>query len=175
MLPTTPTQSTRYGGVPGETGPPEIRLAARESDGSNHGSVAIIAPATTASRIATRRAFGPNNFSHDHPSPSEIEIPTAMFTTVLSSAEPADATGETPARAAIALIDMICHTFPGTYLPRLDTLQMRADSMNVSARACVETHASSIRRHVWISITYDSNTTTAEPTIASQFGLISSG
>jgi hypothetical protein len=53
-----------------------------------------------------------------------------MFTAVPSTADPVAATGDTPARCASTPMAAICQTFPGTYRPRFETVQIREAATN---------------------------------------------
>ena len=52
--------------------------------------------------------------------------PVPMASTCSTTADPVAAQGATPARCAMSAMPATAHTFPGRYLPRLDTVQMRA-------------------------------------------------
>jgi len=73
-----------------------------------------------------------------------VPMPTACSTT----ADAAAAHGATPERCAMNAIPASAQTFPGTYLPRFDTVQMRAALHGL--RRCP--HPVSICRHAAISI-----------------------
>ena len=55
-----------------------------------------------------------------------IAAPVPMASTCSTTADPVAAHGATPARCAISAMPATAHTFPGRYLPRLETVQIRA-------------------------------------------------
>jgi len=70
-----------------------------------------------------------------------------MFATVLTTAAPAAAVGDAPARLESMLIAPICQSFPGTYRARLDTAKMCA----ASQKRTRDPHSERTTRHVCTS------------------------
>jgi hypothetical protein len=105
-------------------------------------------PTTAATMIATATAGAPacGKANSRHPVAITTTMPAAMLTTVLIRADPVAATGDAPARCASAPMAAICQSLPGTYRPRLETVQIRAAVPNGSRRS----QAESIARHVWM-------------------------
>jgi hypothetical protein len=50
-----------------------------------------------------------------------------MASTCSTTADPVAAQGAIPARCAMSAMPATAHTLPGRYLPRLETVQIRAD------------------------------------------------
>ena len=89
-----------------------------------------------------------------------------MLTTVLSTADPAAAAAGTWMSWASFPIAAICQTFPGTYLPRFDTHQMRVASPN-EMRA---DQAARMRRQTSMRSAYVPSTTTPDAAMYDHFG-----
>jgi hypothetical protein len=83
---------------------------------------------STGSTTPTRAVPGKSAPSRSRPHRKRTTNPAARFTSVPRIAEPAAAAGETPARWASTPMAPIDHSLPGTYRPRLDTVQIRVAS-----------------------------------------------
>src|SRR6478672_1162745 len=95
--------------------------------------------------------------------------PASTLTRFTRRLDPIAAAGETPCCCASAPIAAICHTFPGTYLPRFDTNQMRAALANGSDWD----HTRRVARHASMRMTYVASTSAPEPSTRTQSNLSS--
>lgn len=93
-------------------------------------------------------------------------MPAAIDTSCIITDDPAAITGETLLSLAIIVIAAIDQIFPGTYLPRLETNQIRAASLNGS----VSPDATITLRHVSIRSTYVRSTIIVASPIHDQSG-----
>src|SRR5688572_2242289 len=170
-LPAIATRMMRAGGASNATRRPVMRAMTVLSRGTRNGSANSPSNARPTSTIATVRASGRIWSSQRQPIRRTIAIPHAMLMMVPSNAEPVETTADTPARVAIAAMAVICQILPGTYLPKLETLQTRAALQNVISAP----QARIIKRQVWTRSAWVPSTSTPEATMSRQRTSASSG
>ena len=104
------------------------RVPCRTIQTSNTGPYA--SPTSVTANVIHAPTRNAGNAASTSPAPASATTtkPAATFTSAMITDEPVAASGDAPASFASTAIAPIAHTFPGTYLPRLDTNQMRAAS-----------------------------------------------
>jgi len=114
-------------------------------------SISEIAPPNQGPELVDR-------LSTEAPVARTMIKPETMFVRLTTTDDPVAAMGDTPRCCAMAAMAAICHTFPGTYLPRFETNQMCAASMGSRCSR----QARSIDRQVPIRIAYAASTSSDE-------------
>src|SRR5689334_22695577 len=155
-LATMPTAIPPTGGAPRCSASGAVSRSSRRSTGGQSSRPTPTNDAATSSSNTTCAPGWAASIARRPVSPA-MAAPVPMASTCSTTADPVAAQGATPARCAMSAIPATAHTFPGRYLPRLETVQIRAAPHPSSRWPQPE----SITRQATISMAYIDQTTSA--------------